>query len=297
MWYSACNELLQFVFGMSGFVCLIYFLETKTRRRWSIYILGIIGFSLCLLSKESGVIFFPLYALLFLERRASFNDWLSLLPFAFLTTADALLIFQQRRTSFRFGDGSFELSAPFWITWTKSFFSLFWFWGLLAVLLLIKYRQNFRLIAYSFISIGISLILYMFLTYQSRIPSRQTYLPSLGVALIVGAALAYLWKPLLESRRKFAAAIILVIVLHNVVYLWTKKRQEFLARAAPTEQLIDFARSNQGQFAVKCFPRGTLVADTAIEVGLGRPVGTIIWDEKEIHPDTPTLNFCEEKSN
>ena len=62
----------------------------------------------------------------------------------------------------------------------------------------------------------------------------------------------------------------------------TIKRAQFLARAAPTEELIAFARSTPGPIYVKCFPRPPVVAESAIELMVpGRIAEDLVWSDSE----------------
>lgn len=278
MWYSACNELLLFVFGLLAFNCWLRFLEFGAKR-W-LWFAGAIGaFLFTLLSKESSVIIVPLMLLPLLSERAELRRYFYLLPFVVIAAIYTYFIIETRRSSFRFSDGSFDLGAPFWITWSRSMFSLFWFWGLLAVGVIFYFREHLKLLFWSLVWCGISFVPYMFLLYMTRVPSRQTYLASAGLALIVGAALAQLWTKVRTRQGTAAfAALVLVMCAANIGYLWTKKRGQYLERARPTEQLIEAAAKANGPVYVECFPRPQIVADSAVAVALNKPFGTLIWN-------------------
>lgn len=290
MWYSACNELLQFLFGVGSIYFLATSLDRPKERRW--YAAALASFLLTLLSKESAVIFVPLFALVMLAKGIEVRKFVLLLPLIVLALLDAMLIYNSRVSSFRFSDGSFELSAPFWITWTKSFSALLWPWGLAALVYLILKRRSMPLICYSLLWMAISLIPYIFLTYMYRVPSRQTYLAGAGVAILVGAALYSVWELCAKKRRWVPATIMIVMVLHNVGYLWLKKRPQFLERARPTEELIDFARQHDGTLYIECFPLPQLHGDKTIEVALGKPAGTLVWDKELVSSAPPDRIFC-----
>jgi hypothetical protein len=127
---------------------------------------------------------------------------------------------------------------------------------------------------------GLALVPYSFLTYSTQIPSRQTYLASAGLAFLAGLALARLsvWKP---SGPRLVAAAAAVALLANVGYLWTRKRTQFLERAEPTEQLIALARRTAGPIWIRCFPRNSYIAQTAVQLGAGRPPSILVWSEAE----------------
>ena len=73
MWYSACNELLLFVFGLLALNCWLRFLELGARR-WLWFAGAIVAFLLTLLSKESSVIIVPLMVLPLLSGGPTFAD-------------------------------------------------------------------------------------------------------------------------------------------------------------------------------------------------------------------------------
>jgi hypothetical protein len=293
MWFSACNEPLMFFFGFLSFIFWLVFLERDTAAlRW----LGLSFFFFipALLSKESAVIFIALFALPLFFPKPKLRRAPYLLPHILICVPYVTAIFMTRSHSFRFHDRSFVLSAPFWATWTNSYGRMLWFWGILAAALVFLWSRTVRnpqssildlrsLIFVSFIWMGIGFIPYMFVDYVRRIPSRQTYLASAGLAWLVGAAIVIM-KERCAKNYKWAPPVILLLILsHNVAYLWTKKRQQFLERAQPTERLLSIARSVDGPIYVKCFPPplAQLHAEAALKLILNKPADTLIWDEEE----------------
>ncbi|MFN2492298.1 MAG: hypothetical protein ABR501_05365 [Pyrinomonadaceae bacterium] len=291
MWYSACNELLLFLFVMLSLVSWLIFLEQK-RHRWMWYVTAILFFILALLSKESSVILIPLLALPLLLPEIKLRSLLFLLPFAVVGIIYGALIFQTHNHSFRFHDQSFELSAPFWETWTKSFFALLWPWGWFAVTALFVWRAAPRLLVLAAAWVSISFVPYIFVSYVHRVPSRQTYLASAGLALLVGAALVALRDRINPARVWMSVLLVAIVLFHNVTYLWTRKHKQFLKRAEPTEQLIAFTRNHNGVIYVRCFPRPAIIGDAAVEVMLGKPSGTLIWDYGEAQRLNTAATFC-----
>ncbi len=285
MWFSAINELLMFFFGMAS---LWYWRSAPdgAKPAWPKELAGVVLFALALLSKESAIFLLPLF-LLVVEPA----QWRSRLP---RLTPHILLVFlslasvaQSRSNSFRFSDGSFSLHAPFWLTWPHSFGRLLWIWGWPAAIVLfafagVRFRRS-ALIALAWI--GITLVPYSFLTYSTQIPSRQIYLASAGLALLVGLALAQC-----EGRR-FATVVFAVILLHNTLYLWTRKRAQFVERAAPTTQLIEFARRTPGAIWVQCFPLPGIVAEEALRLAAGRSPSDLVWTAGAAR-DRSAAPFC-----
>jgi hypothetical protein len=287
MWFSAINELLQFFFG--GLALVLY----MRGRRWLAPSLAC--FALALVSKESAVIFVAFFAVAMWRTPppAKLFTW-TILPYLALAGLAAASVAATRSYSFRFADGSFSLSAPFWITWPRGFARLLWIWGWIALAILALKRRDaaIREAALSALTwTGIALLPYSFLTYSTQIPSRQTYLASAGLAVLFGLAMAQLFAQGARGRR-FAAALAIAALLHNVGYLWIRKLPQFMVRAQPTEQLIRMARETHGPVWVQCFPQAQLTAREAIRLGAGLPPEQMIWSPREAEARKPAAVFC-----
>jgi hypothetical protein len=271
MWFSAINELLMFLFGMASLWCWRSAPE-GAKPAWLREMAGVVLFALALLSKESAIFLLPLFVL-----AVQPEQWRRrlprLAPHAVLVLLGLVSIAQSRSNSFRFTDGSFSLQAPFWLTWPHSFSRLLWIWGWPAVLAIFVFgdRRLRRGALAALAWMGIALVPYSFLTYSTQIPSRQVYLASVGLAFLVGLALAK------YQGRRIAAALLALMLLHNVVYLWTRKRAQFVERAAPTDQLIRFARRNPGAIWVQCFPLSAFTAGETLRLATGRSPSDLVW--------------------
>ena len=281
MWFSAINELLQFFFG--GLALLFW----RQGRAW--IAASIACFSLALISKESAVVF--LLALPFFGRRRPV--W-AVLPYMALAALAVWSIFATRTYSFRFSDGSFSLHAPFWIAWPRSFARLMWVWGWVAVGILALRRVKVatrNAATAALVWAAVSLLPYSFLTYSTQIPSRQTYLASAGLAALFGLAMANLaGSPGLA--RKAAAALSVAALLHNLGYLWVRKRAQFMERAQATELLIQLGREKGAPIWVRCFPQPPLTAQEALRLGAAIPPEQIVWNEAEAAVRKPVAVFC-----
>lgn len=295
MWFSACNELLLFFFGAGSLLCwLLAGREgTPRARRLGFEVAGVTAFGLALVSKESAVIWLPL----FLVAAAGKSDWrrsaARLMPYVALALVAVASVWMTRAYSFRFSDGSFSLAAPFWITWPRGLARLLWVWGWLALAGIAWWRESdlWKQAGAALAWMGIGLAPYSFLTYSTQIPSRQTYVASAGLAVLFGLAMARLTlEP--GAARKLAAAAAVAMVVSNVGYLWTKKRAQFLERAEPTEQLIRLARRTPGPIWVQCFPRNRYIAEEAVRVGAGRSPAILVWSQAEAAERKATAAFC-----
>jgi hypothetical protein len=132
---------------------------------------------------------------------------------------------------------------------------------------------------------GIALVPYSFLTYSTRIPSRQVYLASAGLALLIGLAMERL------AGNKLAAVALAAMLAINTATLWTRKYRQFVERAAPTEALLDFARRTPGAIWVQCFPLPPFVAGEAMHLVLGRSASDLIWAES-VGRERGAARFC-----
>jgi hypothetical protein len=289
MWFSACNELLQFLFGVGAMLTWLRFLGGGSKA-W--YAASLALFALALISKESAPIFVILFALSMVvpewRKRAGY-----LVPLAAMAAMSVLVTYSTRAGSFRFQDGSFSLHAPFWRIWPENFARVFWIWGLagFAAVLAWGWGRYRAMVLAGLAWAAVALLPYSFLLYSNRIPSRQTYLASAGVALVVGAG----W---LAARQRFAAhgrvltaAVCVLALAHNLGYLWIKKRGQFLERAQPTEELIAFARHSSGPIYIACFPRNQFIAEDTVRLAVGEGA-IVIWDAKEARARGVKTGFC-----
>lgn len=263
MWYSAIMETLLFLFGIGAWLCFMQWLEGKG---WVYYWLGLVSFALALFSKESAYIYAALMLLpvadRYTDRTRRKKAMLGWLPFFAMAIVSVISIASGRVSNPRFGDGSFVLSGHFLRVLAESTGRLLFVWGLLALIALgaLRAREYLRLTVYSLLWIAISLIPYSFLTYLNRVPSRQTYLASVGLSWLVAAAMASVWERL-GGRLVLAIAAIILIV--NTSILWRKKAEQYRTRALPTDILINAVRHADGPIHIRCYPYIPLVAESA----------------------------------
>jgi nitrogen fixation-related uncharacterized protein len=257
-WFSACNELLQFFFGMSSLWLL---------RRQRV-LASLCCFALALLSKESAIVFIPLIV------AAALPHWPRALPHALTAMGVAGSILLGAGESFRFRDGSFSLQAPFWITLPLSMARLVGVMGGIALAWLTKQRSTLQPIMLAGAWMLITLLPYVFLTYMHRVPSRQTYLASVGLAVLVGLALRCL-------PVRHAPIALTLLALGNIGYLWLGKTPQFQRRAEPTEALLRTLEQSSGPVYVKCFPQPRIVAEGAVMMMRKNDAARLRWEPGE----------------
>ncbi|BDC49006.1 hypothetical protein F183_A13220 [Bryobacterales bacterium F-183] len=265
VWYASLPELLVFTFT------LLAILVTIRKRYAAAYAM----FALALLSKESGVVFVPLFALiLWLDDVPLPRIALLTTPFAITAALYTLAIFGAKQDHLHFNDGTFQLGPGFLTVLIISTGRLLWFWGVLALIVL-ALKRRYGFIAAGLVWIAITMLPYVFLTYMPRMPSRHTYLASLALAIFVGAA----WIEVRQWRKPWANALVVIILAHNIGYLWYKKYPQYVRRAEPTEKLIEYSRERQAEpIVVRCFPFGEVIASDTLIVGAQRPRNMFRWD-------------------
>ncbi len=274
MWYAALPELLVFTFGLLSVIFWALWLQSdRGGMRW--YAASFVSFLLALASKESGVVVVPLVVVAwwFTPPRRRYSLMMAA-PYAAAAVVYAIGIYVARSNHLFFHDGTFSLSAPFWITQFNSTGRLLWIWGFLALLAIALWGRDVRrpLLLFSALWIPITFLPYTFLTYMPRVPSRHTYFASAGLALIVAMGFLAICRRAPSSRRWVPAAVALVVILHNGGYIWTSKHAQYAERAASTEALVEFLRTVKDPVYITCFPYGFEVADLTARYRLGRKV-------------------------
>ena len=273
MWFSAINELLMFLFGMASLWCWRS-APDGAKPAWLKELAGVVLFALALLSKESAIFLLPLFVLVVepdaVARagcRASRRIW-------FWSLLGVASIAQSRSNSFRFTDGSFSLHAPFWLTWPHSFARLLWIWGWPAAAGPLRLRRC-AIPASRTGGAGVDWNRARALQFPDlfHADSEPPGLPGKCGTRPAGRSRAR------HSTRDGGSPppCFALMLLHNTVYLWTKKRAQFVERAAPTDRLIDFARRTPGAIWVQCFPLPPIVAEEAVRLAAGRSPSALVW--------------------
>jgi hypothetical protein len=226
--------------------------------------LSLLSFILAMSSKESVWIFPALMCLVgFMDRLPIRRVLVSVVPFALLASAYALSVLNTRSSNGRFKDGSFSLQAPWLANNLDSLWRLLFIWGILALAVIVAKRGvgDLRIAGFSCLWMALSLLPYSFLTYMPRVPSRQTYLASLGLAWLVATA----FERILPEFPRLSAIAAAAAILINVEILWVKKLSQFQERAEPTQLLRSAARHASGPIHIAHIPVDLMVARAALE--------------------------------
>jgi hypothetical protein len=84
-----------------------------------------------------------------------------------------------------------------------------------------------------------------------------------------------------------------ILILHNVGYLWLRKHQQYVDRAAPTEELIRLAARSDGPILVTAFPYSKEIAGWAVKLAVDKPGVTVLFNPAEAPPQTPVFSWVE----
>jgi len=297
VWIAALPELLVFFFVL---ISILTWLLALARRSQVYAALSFGAFVLALLSKESAVAVIPVAAAIwFWERRDWRRDWqrdwqrewrAPLFWLAGMTACSVLYatgIFVASATHLHLNDGTFSFGAPFLFVLAKSIWRtlLPWGWVSLAVILTLSRLRHLRIVWLSLFWMVATLLPYSFLTYMDRVPSRHTYLASLGLALLIAGAFVAL-RPALPRFGPWPAYLFaLVIGAQSLFYLWTKKLDQYSRRVEPTERFLRFAaESPELPVRIVCAPYGFEAFRYAAHIRLGTELAFVSSPSQTVPP-------------
>jgi hypothetical protein len=229
------------------------------------------------------------------------RDWKklwSVIPFAVAAAGYFFLAFSGRAEHLHFNDGTFSLSAPFLEVLFRSTVGLLWVWGILMMPILAtpQGRTLRPILVIAGLWIIVTLLPYSFLTYMKEVPSRHTYLASVGRSLILAAGFLTLFRIALARHRPWLVPLVaIVFITHQCVYLWTVKHRQYSNRAEPTEQLIRAIGEGQKPIYAKCFPYSPAVAELALRLTSSEAPPFHLGAEAAKHPGA--IDFCNKDAN
>jgi hypothetical protein len=223
MWLAAMNETTMFLFALTTLLC------------WSggRFALAGAAYAVALFCKESAVII-PLLAVFLDYGQGKPLDWRRYIWLALPTAGFAAIFLLTLQHNFMLTNRSYSIGFQAIYVLIRAIHRLFLPWMYVFILLaVIRTRQwpAFRPIGAWFALLIVTLLPYMFIAYQTNLPSRQLYLASAALATMFAITL----KPLPEPSLKLVVGLFVVI---NIGYLWLRKDSQFEERAAPTNQLL-----------------------------------------------------------
>lgn len=279
MWLSAMNELYLAFFLLLFFHCWI-------RAR---YVAAAAMFLCALFSKESALIL--LLALPWMEYwRSGRLKWRSgylVLIFPLGIFAVPMLATMDQHLIFSSDDYGFSFSAATVLIHSLHKLLFPWAYLLLAVTLALREPIGFRTFCQSCAWLALPLLPYVFLIYQTHLPSRQFYMSALVLASVVSQWLVRL------NRPRFRAFFVALFLVGNIGYIWIRKDAQFELRAAPTHALIRFLESHPPEpVKILDFPYEPWVAKLTTRLVSGWSPDLIVADESvERCPDCMTVRW------
>jgi len=267
MWLAAMNETTLFFFTLLTLICW-------TQER---YLLAALSYAFALFSKESGIIVPALVLMVDLYRnRFVWNRYvLLLIPTAFFAAVFLLTL----SNNFMLTNRSYSFGPHALVVLGVSLHRLLWPW--FYIILLVGWLRTRKipwpLLAASVGAILVTMLPYMFISYQSSLPSRQLYLAS----AVLMTMFASLLKPL--RGTVLLKTVVVIFVAFNVGYLWLRKDAQFEERAAPTTQLIEALKQRAPQRTVIdnfAYPYPEIVTGAALAVPGWNPSLVSINDPK-----------------
>jgi len=109
---------------------------------------------------------------------------------------------------------------------------------------------------------AVGIVPYSFLSDMNRIPSRDTYIASAGLALLVGAVAVRLHQ---TRRRALLVSFSAIVLVANLEILWVKKMGQYQERAEPSEPLKQAAAKAKGPILIECTPMYKSNAEAVLE--------------------------------
>ena len=231
-WLAAMNETLSAFFV---FLTVLFWFQRR-------HGLAGLSFIAAVYSKESAVmliVLLPLVEWIRGQRPVWRDYWILALPAALFSIFFLLTL----SANFQVGQGTYVLSFRGALVLVKSLHRLFWPWGYLVIVaVIVSHRGQLsrRFLGWAAL-IPLAMLPYIFVSYTSNIPSRQTYLASAVFTPLLAAGILSLNT---KALRTGLAAAFLVF---NTVYMWTVKDTQMEARALPTTALLEALREQRPQ--------------------------------------------------
>jgi hypothetical protein len=277
MWLAAMNETTLFFFTLLTLVCW-------TQER---YVLATLSYAFALFSKESGVVVPALVLMVDLYRnRFVWRHYaLLLLPTAIFGCVFLFTL----SNNFMLTNRSYSFGPHALIVLAVSLHRLLWPWFyIILIVVWLRTRKIPWLPLAAFIGTSlVTMLPYMFISYQNSLPSRQLYLAS----AVLMTMFATLVKPLRGTM--LLKIVVAAFVAFNAGYLWIRKDAQFEERAAPTSQLIEALKHHAPQRTVVrnfAYPYPEIVTGAALAAGW-EPGLVSMEDPKAPCPDCLRLEW------
>jgi len=266
---------------------------------------------IAMFSKEGWAAMVPLGILLAVQRQWSWERIARRsIPLLVMIGLYATLWLSNAHRNFFIVDGHYTLSWHALTVYANTFARLVAQVAVIAIALQLVCRRSDlaglvrnRAVQFFFVMVALSIVPYSFLTYLDHIPSRNTYLPSVGVAGLAGILYAFFLDQARNVRRRVGIGLFAAILVMNSVYIWIKKEPQFRERAAPTRELLAILNerppsNTTGPIHVCGFPLHVSIGQTAVEGFTPLAPGSVVFQEQcEGTGATPILQWDAAREN
>ncbi len=259
--YQNPQEAIMWLAAMADALAALFVLATLLLWGKELYLWAAACYIAGLFSKESAaavLLLLPCLELFRIRRLTWRWQYLYLL----VPTAAYLLLFAVTASdNYLLINGSYRFGLRGFAVLVVSAHRVMFPWFYLALITFLIVRKG-RVPAETVAGVAwlvLTILPFIFLTYQLHLPSRHQYIASIGLAWAVASLLRQLGRPALV--RAFVALFIVV----NITYLWLKKDPQFEKRAAPTTQLMtEVRRHPAGSIYLIDFPLNPWMARMAV---------------------------------
>lgn len=232
MWLSGMTETLLAFFMFTTLV-----LWAKDR-----YVLATLAYIGALHSKESSVLILALVPLMQIYRgKQPFTRAYSLLLLPTAAFGIAMIATWRSNPMVSFGMHKANVNAALVVLRTLHRLLWPWFYVLILFAWLANSFAGWRRLMLSIAFVALLMSPYMFIAYNNALPSRNLYLASAGLMSVFAMLVAQM------KRSKLALVFAVVFVAFNIGYLWVRKDDQFVERAAPTAEMLNVLRYRSPQ--------------------------------------------------
>ena len=236
MWLAAMNETTLFFFTL---LVLLFW----SRKR---HAAAALAYSMALFSKESAIIIpaFVLLLDLYMQRKPVWQTYILL---AIPSTCFLVIFVLTATHNFLLATGAYSIGPGAILVVAKTLHRLLWPW--FYIFLILTWVTTRRIpslprVGWYLFGMIVTMLPYMFIAYQTSMPSRQLYLASAVLATLFASLLRPLYP------RPVLSIAVVSFVVFNVGYLSIRKDGQFEDRAAPTTELINVLRQHSPQKTV-----------------------------------------------
>ncbi len=267
MWLAGMNEPLMTA-------CVLGALLAWTHERFGWFtVLG----AAALFSKESGLVLLLLVPLVDYVDSGRWRFRKEYLLMAALVAPFAAVYIATMKTNALLSHGLYEVHPRAAWVLVNSAHRMLFPWGYLAVALALArgVRPSLKKTTASAAWIVFCLLPYIFLTYQTHVPSRNQYLAAVGLAWLIASLVGA------GTRGRWLTGYVAAFVVVNIAYLWLVKDPQYIARAAPTAELVARLRGMT--------PRPVLVTQFPENPWIGANTALTLpgWQPSLIHVNEP----------